>query len=143
MKAILLSTSLVLAVAAISTPVVANTPVSAETLEQLPVQDGASLAGKLSTVDTAQDVSKGQIFVGTDGLHAYQATGEVIIKLSAVADADKVAKNHGLTLKQAYKHYYIVTSRQANLAEVVKQLKADGTIVAASIDVRDLDVSVK
>lgn len=122
----------------------ANTPVDVTVLESLPIQGADSLAASgFQSVTAGQSVEKGQILVGSNGLEAYRATGEVVVKLAHVGDADKLAQTHGLTLKQAFRNYYIVTSSKENLVDVVSQLKKDGTVLSASIDLRDIGVSVK
>ncbi|WP_462151245.1 hypothetical protein [Pseudoalteromonas xiamenensis] len=133
-----------LAVLVLAPSVFAKSPINVEELQGLQIQPETVLDGSaFVTVDGAENVQKGQILVGENGLDAYRATGEVIIKLASVADADKLAQTHGLTLKQAYKQYYIVTASKTNLNDVIISLKKDGTVLSASLDLRDLGVSVK
>ena len=136
---------LVIAAMTVSSVALANTAVSNEELAQHSVQDVSVLlaqGGQFGTVNDGQSVEKGQIIVGENGLSAYKATGEVIIELATFADADKVAAAHGLTLKQAYKSFYVVTSSQTNLTEVVNTLREQGTVISADLGLIDLGTKV-
>ncbi|CCQ11711.1 hypothetical protein PALB_26120 [Pseudoalteromonas luteoviolacea B = ATCC 29581] len=135
--------SLIVALA-FSSSVFANDPVDATELSQFEIQDAGVLNGSsFDSVNTAERIEKGQILVGQAGLEAYTASGEVVVKLASFADANKLAKAHNLTLKQAYKDFYIITSSVNDLNQVLAALKKDGTVVSASIDLRDLGVGVE
>ncbi|OHU84972.1 MULTISPECIES: hypothetical protein [Pseudoalteromonas] len=129
-----------------SSAVLANNPVSVNELQQLQIKDVSQLPSsgftQTNELNGAQSVRKDQVIIGENGLNAYQATGEVLIQLAAFADADEVAKAHGLTLTQAYKSFYVVTSKQDNLAQVLAALQQDGTVVSASLGLKDLGVKV-
>lgn len=136
---------LVVAALTASSVAVANNPVSNDELAGHQIKDVAELlaqGGQFNTVNGSQSIEKGQVVIGENGLSAYQATGEVVIELAALADADKIAAAHGLTLKQAYKKFYVVTSSQANLLDVVNTLRQDGTIVSADLGLVDLNTKV-
>ncbi|CAH9061184.1 hypothetical protein PSECIP111951_02434 [Pseudoalteromonas holothuriae] len=129
-----------------SSAVYANASVSVDELSNLPIQDASQLqlnghttvGGLLS----GEAVTKGQIIIGDNGLSAFEATGEVIVQLASFADADEVAKTHGLTLKQAYKSFYVVTSSKQNLTEVVESLKQEGTVLSANLGLKNLDTKI-
>ncbi|CAM4138322.1 hypothetical protein [Pseudoalteromonas byunsanensis] len=137
---------LVLVALTTSSAAFANFPVSVNELKQQALQDISQLPlsdlTQTSDLNDAHFVKKGQVIIGDNGLNAYQATGEVLIQLAAFANADEVAKAHNLTLKQAYKSFYVVTSKQENLAQVLAALQQEGTVVSASLGLKDLGVKV-
>ncbi|WP_105170042.1 hypothetical protein [Pseudoalteromonas sp. T1lg23B] len=137
---------LVLAALTTSSAVFANFPVSIDELQQQTLKDISQLPlssmTQTSDLNEVHSVKKGQVIIGDNGLNAYQATGEVLIQLADFADADAVAKAHGLTLKQAYKSFYVVTSEQENLAQVLAALQQEGTVISASLGLKDLGVKV-
>ncbi|MBD1584424.1 hypothetical protein [Pseudoalteromonas sp. S16_S37] len=129
-----------------SSAVFANTPVSFDGLKDITVQDFSQLQldGQTTVGDVlnGEAVTKGQIIIGDNGLSAYEATGEVLIQLASFADADEVAKAHGLTLKQAYKSFYVVTASEQNLTKVLADLKKEGTVVSANLGLKNLDTKI-
>ncbi|BBN83759.1 hypothetical protein PA25_37440 [Pseudoalteromonas sp. A25] len=137
---------LVLCALTASSAVCANTPISFDEMKDIDVQDISQLQidgkTKVGDVLSGEAVSKGQIIIGDNGLSAYEATGEVLIQLASFADADEVAKAHGLTLKQAYKSFYVVTASEQNLTAVIDNLKKDGTVVSANLGLKNLNTKI-
>lgn len=136
---------LVMAALTASSVAIANTDVTNDELAQHQLQDVSVLlaqGGQFGTVNGKQSVEKGQVIIGENGLSAYEATGEVIIELASFADVDKVAAAHGLTLKQAYKTFYVVTSSESNLTAVVNTLRKQGTVISADLGLIDLGTKV-
>ncbi|PAJ74604.1 hypothetical protein CJF42_09805 [Pseudoalteromonas sp. NBT06-2] len=84
----------------------------------------------------------GEVVNSTDGFTAYDVTGEIIVKLAGDVDLEKFSKDNNLTIKQAYKNFYILKSGdKANLLPLVEQLQNLPNVVSATIDLADKGIN--
>jgi len=84
----------------------------------------------------------GEVVNSTDGFTAYDVTGEIIVKLAGDVDLETFSKNNNLTIKQAYKDFYILkSSDKTNLLPVVEQLQKLANVVSATIDLADKGIN--
>ncbi|SFC78991.1 hypothetical protein [Pseudoalteromonas denitrificans] len=96
---------------------------------------------KSFTVDTPILVV-GEIVNSVDGFSSYDVTGEIIVKLSGDADLEKFTQDNNLSIKQAYKSFYILkASDKNNLLPIVAQLKSLPNVVSATIDLADKSIN--
>lgn len=99
-------------------------------------------ARSLATTTTA--VIKGDIVTAANGFNEYQVTGEIVIELAANSDAQALATQHNLLLKQAYKHYYVLVDQQGrDLNQLVSTLKSLSGVKSANIDLRDTSLGIQ
>lgn len=84
----------------------------------------------------------GEVVNSTDGFTAYDVTGEIIVKLAGDVDLDTFSKDNNLTIKQAYKNFYILKSGdKTNLLPLVEQLQSLPNVVSATIDLADKGIN--
>lgn len=91
--------------------------------------------------DGLPSVISGEVVYSEDGFNEYLITGEIIVKLSNTVDFSEFNKQHNLSVKQAYKNFYILKSESTeDLATLVKKLKAMPNVMSATIDLVDKNI---
>lgn len=99
-------------------------------------------ARSLSTNTTP--IIKGDIVTAENGFNEYQVTGEIVVELETNNDAHVLAKQHGLSLKQAYKQYYVLVDEQGrDLNRLITTLERSGQVKSANIDLRDTSLGIQ
>jgi len=91
---------------------------------------------------TLPDVISGEVLYSEDGFTEYLVTGEIIVKLSSNVGLDHFNNIDGLTIKQAYKDFYILKSEaNSDLLALVSQLNAMPEVLSATIDLVDRNIN--
>lgn len=86
-------------------------------------------------------VISGEVLYSENGFEEYLVTGEIIVKLSGNTDLDSFNQQNNLTIKQAYKNFYILKgSNNANLLVLVDKLQALPNVQSATIDLVDRNI---
>ena len=87
-------------------------------------------------------VISGEVLYSEDGFFEYLVTGEVIVKLTGAVDFTELNNRHNLSIKQAYKNYYVLKGQaNDNLINVVNDLIAMPNVASATIDIVDKNIN--
>lgn len=126
--------------------------VDVETLKGLSIQPVEQLQQQGNTLEvngttykkltgSVDSVKNGDTLYSVDGLREFVVTGEIVVKLEGTMDFDKFSQQNDVTIKQAYKNFYILqTSDTVNLIAVVGELKTIPTVQSVTVDLVDKNV---